>query len=476
MAYNPNNNIEIDPVSIDSTNPNSQLPEGAYFDEIYAQSHPGYLYTDKYGSVMMSGQYGDTHPGKNHGSPQYTSIQSQAVSSTAYQRAYDLFSASPFQSDMWLQRLEALVLSLQMPTYNPWDISGVQYENTMRASLEQFYINVNSLISEYQQWFNSLPAEQRSQFSSSGINIALDGGSAITGSSVPSSSQQSSGFGDLSNAATDNALNYVSAVSGGFLSFISAFNSVFSTVSSFVNSRAQITTQRETNQDSLNLQRQQLGLQPISLGKSTDPYVVEQDNYTGPIRSSAAKNDLDYFTYSNDAFPERQLQAAIVGEQSDVFQEIYGEIGNIRLQNMYLDVLLQNEIKSYGIKQAQLDTKKAETNLENFDTLGSDLIVSEMSSQVSSFKESKSLSDLRKKVSDYKRKVIDDWISKANDNSNPNRWMYQTMLMKLSPSLNEYGNPADVTFDYGEQSTEIITKWLNTISDFTPKPKAKIKK
>lgn len=406
-------------------------------------------------------------------------LRTRVFNSTAYQTVYKHFSNSP-NSDYWLGRLQAFFDSLSIPERNWWNDVSDSFTNKYSVEFQQSYeaamINLQNLYNEWFQWFTKLPVEQRKQFDSAGINVALDGGSQITGTSSPSSEIQPSGLGDLSNTATDNALNFVSEISGGFLSFISAFNSVFSTAASFVNTQEQIQTQRDFNQDSLNLQRQQLGLQPISLGKSTDPYVIEQDNYNGPLRAAGVKNDLDYFKYLNDSFSERQLQAAIVSEQSDVFQEVYGELGNIRLQNMYLDALLQNEIKSYGIKQAQLDKKKSETTSEIFDTLGSQVIKSEMSSQVSSFKESKTLSDLRKKVADYKRKVIDDWISKANNQKNPHRWMYQTMLMKLSSSLNEYGNPADVSFEYGEQSTAIITKWLESISDFSSKPtKYKVK-
>lgn len=469
MSYNPNNNVNIDNVSIDSSNPHANLPEGAYYDEIYAQSHPGYLYTDKYGSVMMSGNYGDLHPGNHHGSTQYTAIQTHAVNSSSYQRAYALFSTAPTQSEMWLQRLESLVLSLQMPTVNSWDITGVQYENTMRASLEQFYLNINSLVSEYQQWYNSLPIEQRTQFSSAGVNVALDGGSLLTGSSVPTSAQQSSNFGDLQNAATDNALNYVSAVSGGFLSFISTFNGVFGSAASFINTSKQLDLQHDNFQDTLNIQRQQLGLQPISLGKSTDPYVVGQDNLTGPISAASSRNSLENIRNLNQYFPEAALQASINSGQSDVFQEIYGEIGNMRLQSIYLDSLLQNELKTFALSQNELEKKKVDATSSAFDSLGSDLVTSEMSSQTANFKESEKLSILRSKVADYKRQVISDWIKKANDNKNPYSWMYQTMLMKLSPNLNEYGNPADVTFEYGENSTDIVTKWLKSICDFKPR-------
>lgn len=406
-------------------------------------------------------------------------LRTRVFNSSAYQTVHEQFSHSP-NSDYWLGRLQAFFDSLSIPERNWWNDVSDSFTNKYSVEFQQAYevamTNLQNLYNEWFQWFTKLPLEQRKQFDAAGVNIALDGGSQLTGTTAPSSQIQPSGLGDLSNAATDNAMNFVSAVSGGFLSLISAYNSVFSTAANFVNTQEQIQTQRDINQDSLNLQRQQLGLQPISLGKSTDPYVVGQDNLNGPIRSAGAKNDLDYFKFLNDSFSERQLQAAIVGEQSDVFQEVYGEIGNIRLQNMYLDALLQNEIKSYGIKQAQLDKKKAETNFETFDTLGSQLTESEMTSQVSSFRESKTLSDLRKKVADYKRQVIDDWITKATDQKNRNRWMYQTMLMKLSSSLNEYGNPADVSFDYGEQSTEIITKWLESISDFSPKPsKYKVK-
>lgn len=466
MAYNPNNNFHIDNVSIDSPNPHANLPEGAYYDEIYAQSHPGYLYTDKYGSVMMSGNYGDLHPGNSHGSSQYTAIQTLAVNSSVYQNAYALFSSAPFQSDMWLQRLESLVLSLQMPVVNPWDITQTQYDSVMRASLEQFYLNVNSLISEYQQWYNSLPPEQRKQFDSAGVNVALDGGSLLTGSSVPTSGQQSSNFGDLQNSAIDNALNYVTSITGGFLSFISAFNGVFGTAASFINASKQLELQHDTSQDTLNLQRQQLGLQPITLGKSTDTYVVNQDNLNGPINAASSKNMLENIRNLNQYFPEAQLNAAINSDQSNVFTEIYGEIGNMRLQSIYLDALLQNEIKSFSLSQAELDKKRTDAHSSAFDSLGSELITSEMSSQTSQFKESAQLSSLRKTVSEYKRKVISDWIKKANDDKNPYSWMYQTMLMKLSPNLNEYGNPADVSFEYGENSTDIITKWLKSICEF----------
>lgn len=451
---------------------NTQIPDGYFYDEEYAKDHPGYLYTDPYGNTFFTNEYEELNPGNEHGSSHYNNIQTKAVNSTVYQNAYKLFSSAPFQSEMWLQRLEALVLALQDIPRNPWDVNdGFHNEVNEKSQLEQFFLNVNTLVSEYQQWFNSLPPEQRSQYSSAGINVALDGGSSITGSTAPTSNAAPAGVGNLSNSSEDNALNYISSISGGLLSFISAFNGVFGTAVSLSNAKRSNATQRDISQDTLNLQRQQLGLNPISLGSSTIPSITSQDILTGPLNAAQMKNSLDYMRFANEFQPEALLQSAYNSGQAEVFQEMYGELGNLKLQSVYLDALLQLEIKSSSIKNVQLEQKKTSATSEAFDSLGQDLVNSQMESQTSGFKESKSLSELRSRVQQYKKNVISDWIEKANDPHNPYGWMYQTMLMKLTGSVSEYGNPADVMFDYGTESTDIITKWLQTITEFNTKSK-----
>lgn len=160
-----------------------------------------------------------------------TNLRLKFTSSDAYKRAKALFEQSP-QSDVWLTKLEQLVSSLSVPDSNIWsDIGNAftnSYSNRFTELLNNAFVSLNNLTNEWFKWYNELPTEQRAQFEDAGLNIALDGGSMLSGSEFsPQGILPSPSFTEQQNQSFDNVVSFVTSTADGLLNLVGLANNVF---------------------------------------------------------------------------------------------------------------------------------------------------------------------------------------------------------------------------------------------------------
>lgn len=410
-------------------------------------------------------------------------FQAEFVQSSAFQSAYNLFSNGP-SPEMWLPRLQALVSQLEKSQGVLTDIFNTLVGDQQSTKLLQdAYTNLSNLVAEYNQWFNSLPATQRAQYSSAGINVALDGGSQISGSSIAPGSSMPIDSISAGNQSFDNALNFVTATSGGLLDLINVVNGTFKLgIDYHLRNRGldiQEHSVKQTGQSKIqdiNLQRGQLGLMPIS---DLSQFDNAQDKGFYELRGkNFFANEAATFRAQYEAWKEQQTYNAFQ-ENIDgygAYTKIMREIGNINLGTR-----LYNELSA--AEKSKFEKAKAEYELKRQNSLNeiSDQIIdAELDEKYSKYAESSALSDFHKQLIDYKKSVLSDWIYQANNNDDFG-WLYTSVLMKSDLNMTEFMSPADAGLRYLNSSTDAIGDLIgifNPLSLFKElkKGKPKIKK
>lgn len=149
--------------------------------------------------------------------------QRQIIASDVYQKAKALFSKS--QDPVWMQRLQAIVQSAQTYTANnPFSelFNGQQLQDKNNEVISLALQQIQELISEYQQFQNSLPSTQVQQFKDAGLNPLTQsiGGSSISAGVQP----QTTGVPNTTplSSTIDTLVGLVTSTTGGILSFITA--------------------------------------------------------------------------------------------------------------------------------------------------------------------------------------------------------------------------------------------------------------
>lgn len=397
------------------------------------------------------------------------------VNSSSFQSAYKSFSKGP-NPEEWIARLLSIANSLSNVTYSFWDVIREGFagawskEQKNLAAAAQGQLQV--LISEWQSFVNSLPAVQRQQYEDAGLNIALDGGSALTGSDIQSSN--AAGFIDTnsSNQDFDNALNFATSLSGGLLDLINTVNSVFSGARERSISLEGLSKQSDTSLQSINMQRMQLGLNPISSLSSFDSrkdlavqYLTDKNFYKNVSDKERSEIDAIISEGMGITLQESQKKEGQFAAFSDITQQL-GQI--------YFGQLLYDQMSAY---------EKSKFVYENSQKINSMSLESQevglaqqrvaLSSAVSSFSESSSLNDFHKKLIDYKKSVLSKWVEEAGSD-NPNAWLYASLLMKSNFDMTEFMSPSDVGIKYGKDVTDILSSFFPKFS-FTKKATKKIK-
>ena len=285
------------------------------------ENHPGY-----YPEVWDDPKFKfDTHH-----------LQKEFTSSKAYAQAKSLFESGP-QPEVWLAKLEQLVSSLSVPQRNFWSDFGNaftnKYSNQYTQLLNNAYVSLNNLINEWFKWFNELPSEQRSQFEAAGFNVALNGGSMLSGSQFePQGISPSPDFSSQENQSFDNVLNFVTSTADGLLELVGLANNVFA----LHQQKRQIDISENSTLSQINLQRLGLGLDPLpslSSVKSTSlqnrdsmsQYGIKSSN-EAEIGSKKSRLALD-----TEINPLYDATDDAVRLNIGPYNQIMSELGNIML-------------------------------------------------------------------------------------------------------------------------------------------------
>lgn len=395
-------------------------------------------------------------------------LQRQFTSSKAYNQAKALFESGPY-SDVWLAKLEQLVQSLRMPDPNTMSVIADAFANTFSnrftEMLNNAFVSLNNLINEWFQWFNSLPQEQRTQFEQAGLNIALDGGSMLSGSQTsPQGITSSPDFQGQQNQAFDNAVNFVTSTAGGLLNLVGLVNQVFS----LRQQKRSLDITENSTLSSVNLQRLALGLTPLSsLPDALSSKVQDADVMSSfGIKSSneaEAGSKKSRIALETDVNPLYNAvhDATFLG--IGPYNEVMAELGNIKLGQLIYQQLYDKEKLAY-------DTKQLDIQSQIQGEFGVDLAVGEAQTALAEqaakkveFRTSSKLNEFGEQLFEYKKSVLSDWIEKANSDS-ADAFIYSSMLMKSGLQMSDFMGPADAWLNYAERGSGILDDILGVFS------------
>ena len=398
-----------------------------------------------------------------------SSLQQEFCNSQAFRQAFELFSNCP-EPQTWLARLSALVLSIVTPKgdehFNRWDsLEGYFQGDPERASaLNTAYSNLSNLVNEYSTWFNSLPATQRSQYDQAGLNIALSGGSQLSGSAVPSANIATSDVVDASNQAFDNVVNFATSTAGGLLELIGSVQNVFR----LGQSGRQLDIQEDSTLSTVNQQRISLGLNPLSkLSDVGSKKTIASDELSSYAIKSA--NEQEAASKKSRIALETEVNplydAVDNAARLDVapYNEILAKIGNIQFATKLYNEIYQNELTNFNLEQQKIKNQVLSQYGGELALGEAQTVLEEQAAKKAQFKRSAKLDELGESLVNYKKSMLSDWITKANSNS-PDAFIYSSLLMKSGLNLSEFMGPAEVGIDYISKGSDILDNILGVLN------------
>lgn len=441
--------------------------------------------TDFYNNPNPNAEYDylQSHDPKN----QYDTahLRYAFTTSMAYIKAKNLFTNGP-EPDVWLSKLEQLVASLGMPVGNFWsDVGnafGNTYANRFQELLNNAFVSLNNLTNEWFDWFNKLPKEQRAQFEQAGLNIALDGGSMLSGSQTsPQGIAPSLDFQGQQNQAFDNVINFVSSTAGGLLDLVGLVNNVFS----LSQQKRSLDITENSTLYNINKERISLGLSPLSnLSSAKSPSVHESDVMSAfGIKSSneaeagSKKSRIALETEVNPLY-DAVDDATRIG--IGPYNEIMAELGNILLGQRIYQSIYDREKLSYDSKQLQINSQIQSEYGAALANGEAQTALQEQAAKQVEFRTSSKLKEFGELLYDYKKSMLSDWIEKANSDS-PDAFIYSSLLMKSGALLNDFMSPGEVGLDYINKGSDILDDLLGLVNPLgwfkaLKKGKAKSKK
>ncbi len=391
--------------------------------------------------------------------------QQQFLNSAAVAEAIRLFQSSP-NPEPWLARLRAIVESIITPNNTFFTDIAESFTGDLdgTAALTTAFTNLNNLVAEFHQWYNSLPAEQRNQYESAGINVALDGGSAISGSSVPSASVQSSNVVDAANASFDNAVNFVTSIGGGLLGLIGAVQNTFK----LSQSQKQISIAEDTTLADVNQKRLSLGLSPLAkLSDVSSQKVIDTDELSSfGIRS---KNEQEAASKQSRVTLETEVNplydAVDNAARLDVapYNEVMAQIGNVQLATKLYNHLYQNELTNFNLEQQKIKNQVLSEYGGELALGEAQTALEEQSAKKAEFKRSAALEELGETLINYKKEMLKDWIAKANSGK-ADSFIYSSLLMKSGLTLSDFMSPGEVGLEYMNKGSDILDDLLGVIN------------
>lgn len=403
-------------------------------------------------------------------------LRYEFTTSMAYHKAKQLFESGP-QPDVWLSKLEQLVASLGMPQGNFWsDVGnafGNTYANRFQEQLNNAFVSLNNLTNEWFEWFNKLPQEQRQQFEAAGLNIALDGGSMLTGSQTsPQGIAPSPDFQGQQNQAFDNAVNFVTSTADGLLNLIGLVNNVFS----LRQQKRSIDISENSTLSSVNLQRLALGLDPLpSLSSVKSSKLQESDSMSAfGIKSSneaEAGSKKSRIALETEVNPIYDAVDDATRLRIGPYNEIMAELGNIQLGQRIYQQLYDKEKLAFDSKQLQINSQIQNEYGQDIATGEAQTALAEQAAKQVEFRTSSKLKEFGEQLYEYKKAMLSDWIEKANSDS-PDAFIYSSMLMKSGLQMSEFMGPADAALDYLNKGTDVLddilgifnpVKWLKPL-------------
>ncbi len=399
-----------------------------------------------------------------------THYQQEFVSSPSVKQAVQLFLNCP-NPQIWLSRLVTIVNSIVTPHDNNFGDNAFHDLGTFlggdkegTAALNTAYNNLNNLLSQFYEWYNKLPVEQRQQFEAAGMNIALDGGSMLSGSDAPAATAEPSNAVDASNVSFDNALNFVTSTADGLLNLVGLVNSVFS----LRQQKRSLDITENSTLYNINKERISLGLSPFpNLSFAKSPSVQESDVMSSfGIKSSndaEAGSKKSRIALESEVNPLYDALDDATRLNIGPFNEIMSELGNIKLGQLIYQAV-------YDREKLDFDSKKLDIEHQVLGEFGLDLAsgeaqtaIEEQNAKRVDFRTSTKLKEFGEQLYDYKKAILSDWIEKANSDS-PDAFIYSSILMKSGINMSDFMGPADVGLEYINKGSDILDDLLGIIN------------
>lgn len=281
-------------------------------------------------------------------------IRYRVENSEVYRQAFTLFSSKD-EYKLFLQRLVGILDSINVNT--PTWVDRLQLSNNFNDSVTEAYNyaieQIQLLVKEFHEWYNTLPITQVDQFQQAGVNSAITGqgltGSSLSGQSAQRNFIESTNPLETLTSLSDIALNKIPSV-------VSTVSSVWKSIQD-----VRLATRVQDYNESSTVAgiRKSLIEQGFSLGDeewssisdfhkwtqriSSDPKLSKmyKDSSVGQFFSDLSYNGIMSRVGSN---PSTWTEESF----GKTFEEFYNDLGDFQIQ-AYFDHL------EYSSKKAKYD-------------------------------------------------------------------------------------------------------------------------
>lgn len=281
-------------------------------------------------------------------------IRERVESSAIYRQAYELFSSKD-EYKLFLQRLVGILDSINVNNQTWVDRLGLSnnFKDSMTEAYNYAIEQIQLLIQEFHQWYNSLPTTQVDQFQQAGVNSAITG-QGLTGSSLNGQHAQRNFIESTNPLETLNSLSDIA---------LTKIPQVVSTVSSVWKSiqdvRLANRTQDFSESSFLAGVRKSLIEQGFTLGDEQWNSLSDFHNWTERISSDPKLSKMFKDSSVGQFFSDLSYNGimSVVGSNPDTwtersfgktFEEFYNDLGDFQIQT-YFDQL------EYSHKKAEYD-------------------------------------------------------------------------------------------------------------------------
>lgn len=327
--------------------PPGRYPDNTIIDEDGNPRHPG-------AGGFTIDTTPDHDPNEDHGlsgNPEDANVV-QAIeqlryrveSSAIYKQAYELFSSKD-EYKFFLQRLVGILDSINVNSQTWVDRLGLS--NNFNDSITEAYNyaieQIQFLLQEFHQWYNSLPTTQVDQFQQAGVNSAITGqgltGSSLNGQHAQRNFIESTDPLETLNSLSDIALNKIPSV-------VSTVSSVWKSIQDV---RLADRTQDFNESSFLAGIRKSLIEQGFTLGDEQWNNLSDFHNWTERISSDPKLSKMFKDSSVGQFFSDLSYNGimSVVGSNPDTwtersfgktFEEFYNDLGDFQIKT-YFDQL-----------------------------------------------------------------------------------------------------------------------------------------
>lgn len=365
-------------------------------------------------------------------------IKYRVENSEIYRQAYALFSSSP-DYNLWLQRLVGILDSINTVT-NTW-LDDIGLSNHFNDSVTEAYNyaieQIQSLLSEFQTWRNSLPSTQVQQLQDAGIN------SAITGQNVSSSviDPQSVNRPQMQSA---DPLQGVALLADIALTKIPGIASTIAGVWQTVQGVRQLNRSQSFNEKSwLANTRKSLIEQGYTIQDGNWNTIDDFNSWTNSLQNDPAVdstykknltnyllNDLEYQSLASFTTGTNWSNRAFGVDLED----LYNDIGNYQLRTWRDTLKFKADKAKYDSEYWNVRDGKQDGDLEN------------IRRQHETF-----VKNFEKAQAEHKLSFLNKWIDRASKSKDPVAKFAVNQILFQDPTVALLDTGADLMYNIGEQ-------------------------